>query len=76
MKEIDELKKNFEMGFLTPHEFLSQLYDFLFTVGAHGELEDVINETLLPLANFIKDDILNATGCNKKQFKDFLKKED
>lgn len=76
MKEIDEIKKNFEMGFITPHEFLTQLYNVLFLLGAHGELEDTINETLLPLANFIKNDILNASGCTKKQIKDFLKKED
>lgn len=75
MEEIFKIKENYTMGFITPHEFLSELQDVLFRVGAHGELEDTINATLAPLANFIVSDILNAVGDSKKQIKDFLKKE-
>lgn len=75
MKEIIEIKKNFEMGFITPHEFLTHLLDVLSVVGAYGELQDTINEVLAPLANFIKDEIINAPSLEKKQIKDFLKKE-
>lgn len=74
MEEIFEIKENYTMGFITPHEFLNELQDVLQRVGAHGELEDTINETLKPLAEFIISDILNAVGDSKKQFKDFLKK--
>ncbi len=75
MEEIKKIKNDFELGFITPHEFLNKLTEILFMVGAAGELEDTINDTLLPLANFIKDEVLNASGCTKKQIKDFLKKE-
>ena len=76
MEEIFEIKENYTMGFISPHEFLNELQDVLMRVGAHGELENTINETLAPLADFIVADILNAVGDSKKQIKDFLKKEE
>lgn len=75
MEEIFKIKENYIMGLITPHEFLNELLDVLQRVGAHGELEDTVNETLTPLVNFIVDDILNAVGDSKKQIKDFLKGE-
>ena len=75
MEEIFKIKENYTMGFITPHEFLNELQDVLQRVGAHGELEDTINQTLTPLVDFIVDDILNATADSKKQIKDFLKRE-
>ncbi len=75
MKEIDEIKTNYEMGFITPHEFLCELCDILEKVGAQGELINTMNETLASFANFIMGDILNASDANRKQFKDFLNME-
>ena len=75
MEEILIIKENYTMGLLTPHEFLNELRDILFCVGAHGELENTINLTLTPLANFIVADILDAASDSKKQIKDFLKLE-
>lgn len=75
MKEIKTIKENYELGFISPHEFLCELCDVLEELGAQGELIDTMNETLAPLANFIKDEIIKAIPANKKQIKDFLKKE-
>lgn len=75
MEEIFKIKENYTMGFITPQEFLNELQDVLQRVGAHGELEDTINKTLAPLADFIVGDILSAVGDSKKQIKDFLKGE-
>lgn len=76
MEEIKKIKTEFEMGFITPHEFICKLSDVFFEVGAACELEETVNETLLPLANFIISDVFNAPECTKKRIKDFLRKED
>ena len=76
MEEIFKIKEHYMMGFITPQEFLGELQDILHRIGAHGELEDTINQTLAPLADFIVGEILNAVGDSKKQIKDFLKRED
>ena len=71
MKEIQTIKENYEMGFITPHEFLTQIEEILFQVGAGRDLTDAMNLALQPLASFVHDEILNAPAENKKQIKDF-----
>lgn len=75
MEEIKKIKNDFEMGFISPHEFLIQLKHVFFEIGVAGELEETVNEVLLPLVNFIIGDVLNAPECSKKCIKDFSKKE-
>lgn len=72
MEEIKEIKKNYEMGFISSHEFLCEYADVLSKLGAQGELIDAMNTVLAPLADFIVKDILNAKDDEKKQIKDFF----
>ena len=72
MEEIKEIKKNYEMGFISSHEFLCEYADVLSKLGAQGELIDAMNTALAPLADFVVKDILNAKDAEKKQIKDFF----
>ena len=72
MEEIKEIKKNYEMGFISSQEFLCEYADVLSKLGAQGELIDAMNTVLAPLADFIVKDILNAKDDEKKQIKDFF----
>lgn len=72
MEEIKEIKKNYEMGFISPLEFLCEYAGVLSKLGAQCELIDAINTTLAPLADFVVKDILNAKDAEKKQIKDFF----
>ncbi len=72
MKEIKEIKKNYEMGFISSQEFLCEYAGALSKLGAQGELIDAMNTVLAPLADFIVKDILNASDDEKKQIKDFF----
>ena len=72
MEEIKTLKENYKMGFITAHEFLCGYTDVLAKLGAQGELAEVMNTILAPLADFIVYDILNAEDFCKKQIKDLL----
>lgn len=72
MKEIKEIKKNYEMGFISAQVFLYEYTDVLVKLGAQGELTDAMNTVLAPLADFIVKDILNANDDEKKQIKDFF----
>ncbi len=72
MEEIKEIKKNYEMGFISAHEFLCEYAAVLVKLGAYGELTDAMNTVLAPLADFIVKDILNAKDAEKKQIKDFF----
>ena len=72
MEEIKEIKKNYEMGFISAQEFLCEYIDVLAELGAQGELIDAMNTVLAPLADFIVKDILNASDDEKKQIKDFF----
>lgn len=71
MKEIQTIKENYEMGFINTREFLMQIEEILFQVGANTDLTEAINVALQPLANFVHNDILNASAENKKQIRDF-----
>lgn len=71
MKEIRNIKENYEMGFITPREFLTQIEEILFYVGANNDLTEAIELALQPLASFVHDEILNAPYESKKQIKDF-----
>lgn len=71
MEEIKEIKKNYEMGFISAQVFLYEYTDVLAELGAQGELTDAMN-TVAPLADFIVKDILNAKDDEKKQIKDFF----
>lgn len=72
MEEIKEIKKNYEMGFISAQVFLYKYTDVLAELGAQGELTDAMNTVLAPLADFIVKDILNAKDDEKKQIKDFF----
>ena len=72
MEEINEIKKNYEMGFISAHEFLCEYAGVLSKLGAQGELIDAMNTVLAPLADFVVKDILNAKDSEKKQIKDFF----
>ena len=72
MEEIKEIKKNYEMGFISSQEFLCEYANVLAKLGAQGELLDAINTVLSPLADFVVKDILNAKDDEKKQIKDFF----
>lgn len=72
MEEIKEIKKNYEMGFISAQEFLCKYTDVLAELGAQGELIDAMNTVLAPLADFVVKDILNAKDDEKKQIKDFF----
>ena len=72
MEEIKEIKKNYEMGFISAQVFLYEYIDVLAELGAQGELTDAMNTVLAPLADFIVKDILNAKDDEKKQIKDFF----
>lgn len=71
MKEIQIIKENYEMGFITPREFLIQIEEILYQVGADRDLANAINLSLQPLATFVYGEILNAPYENKKCIKDF-----
>lgn len=71
MEEIKEIKKNYEMGFISSHEFLCEYAGVLSRLGAQGELIDAMNAALAPLADFVVRDILNAKDSEKKQIKVF-----
>lgn len=72
MEEIKEIKKNYEMGFISSHEFLCEYAGVLSRLGAQGELIDAMNTALTSLADFVVRDILNAKDSEKKQIKDFF----
>lgn len=72
MEEIKEIKKNYEMGFISSNEFLYEYAGVLSKLGAQDELIDAMNTVLAPLADFIVKDILNASDDEKKQIKDFF----
>lgn len=72
MEEIKEIKKNYEMGFISAQDFLCEYADVLSKLGAQSELIDAMNTVLAPLADFIVKDILNASDDEKKQIKDFF----
>lgn len=72
MKEIKEIKKNYEMGFISSQEFLCEYAGVLSKLGAQDELIDAMNTVLASLADFIVKNILNASDDEKKQIKDFF----
>ena len=72
MEEIKEIKKNYEMGFISAQEFLCEYTYVLAELGAQCELIDAMNTVLAPLADFIVKDILNEKVAEKKQIKDFF----
>lgn len=71
MEEVKTIKENYEMGFISAHEFLVQLSGVLARIGSQGELIGAMNTALAPLADFVVKSILNAKDCEKKQIKDF-----
>ena len=52
-KEILEMVENYKMGFITPMELLNQFSDLLSYFGSNKELDDKINNLVLPLADFV-----------------------
>ena len=45
--------ENYEMGFISPKEFLNQFSDLLAYLGSASDLNIEINNLLSPLANFV-----------------------
>lgn len=54
-KEILEMVENFEMGFISPKEFLNQYSDLLAYLGSADDLDKRLDDLLHPLAKFVAD---------------------
>lgn len=67
-KELHDIKSNYEMGFTTSSEFLSQYLDLLQDLGAGDQLAKLIDEQLQSLATFVHH-ILNGSGKSIEDFK-------
>lgn len=52
-KEILCMVENYEMGFISPKEFLNQYADLLSYLGFAKDLEDRMNDLLSPLSSFV-----------------------
>lgn len=52
-KEILDMVENYEMGFISPNEFLNQFSDLLAYLGSADDLEERMNNLLSPLAKFV-----------------------
>ncbi len=70
MKELKEIASNYQMGFISPTEFLMQVKDFLHFAGAEKCLTDKMDESLLPLADFMCG-ILTSSNKDYKRIEDF-----
>jgi hypothetical protein len=53
MEALKQLLRNYEMGFLSPLEFILKYRDILSLVGADTELGAILNQAVTPLANHL-----------------------
>ena len=68
-KEIMEMVSNYQNGFITPMMLLNQLSDLLSYLGSKKELDDIINELLSPLADFIEMKLIKGEHLSISEFK-------
>ena len=68
-KEILEMVENYEMGFISPMELLNQFSDLLSYLGSNKELDDIINEFLKPLADFMEMKLIKGEHFSISEFK-------
>ena len=68
-KEILEMVDNYQNGFITPMELLNQLSDLLSYLGANKELDDIINDLLSPLADFVEMKLIKGEHFSISEFK-------
>lgn len=72
MKEIEKICENYEMGFISPYEFLREYAEYLGFLGANKPLLDKMGEVLTPLANHVLS-IVKGDYRNGKSIDDFNK---
>lgn len=63
-EEILMMVQNYELGFISPLEFLLQYRDYLQILGAHKCVEDKINETLSDLAGDVAKMLKSGNAKN------------
>ena len=68
-KEILEMVENYEMGFISPMELLNQFSDLLSYFGSNKELDDKINDLVLPLADFVSKKLKAGEHFSFSEFK-------
>ena len=68
-EEIFVMVENYKMGFITPMELLNQLSDLLSYLGSNKELDDIINEFLKPLADFMEMKLIKGEHFSFSEFK-------
>ena len=68
-KEIMEMVSNYQNGFITPMMLLNQLSDLLSYLGANKELDDIINDLLSPLADFVEMKLIKGEHFSFSEFK-------
>ena len=70
-KEIKDLVNNYELGFISPQEFISRYMEMLTALGAEQELYNVWSELDAPLANHL----LGILKGSCKRISDFNKEK-
>ena len=68
-EEILEMVSNYQNGFISPMELLNQLSDMLSCLGANKELDDIINNLLSPLADFVEMKLIKGEKFSISEFK-------
>ena len=68
-KEILEMVSNYQNGFISPMMMLNQLSDLLSYLGSNKELDDIINEFLKPLADFMEMKLIKGEHFSISEFK-------
>ena len=68
-KEILEMVDNYQNGFITPMELLNQFSDLLSYFGSNKELDDRINNLVLPLADFVAMKLIKGEYFSFSEFK-------
>lgn len=72
-KEILEMVENYELGFISPKEFLNQFSDLLAYLGSASDLNIEINNLLSPLANFVANKLKEGEHFSFIEFKNIEK---
>ena len=68
-KEILEMVDNYQNGFITPMELLNQFSDLLSYFGSNKELDDKINDLVLPLADLLAKKLKAGEHFSFSEFK-------
>ena len=67
METFKQLLKNYEMGFITPLEFVLKYQDMLHLVGAENDLRSILNQAVQPVATHLA----NILRGSHQQISDF-----